>query len=130
MASHFEDDEHTRFIQAGDLPVLSNAAFMLHTSGMVNAYRDGHPGFISDDYLEAITAETSATALELTVAGLWERVDDGYVVHDDEAVKFINEMHLRNAAREDACLEAGGHFPNDENPPYCSRCFVATDEQS
>jgi hypothetical protein len=31
------------------------------------------PGFVSDDYLTAIAAETTITALELQAAGMWER---------------------------------------------------------
>ena len=43
----------------------------------------GRPGYISDDYLNAISVETSITALELTLCGLWAREDNGYRVSED-----------------------------------------------
>jgi hypothetical protein len=44
----------------------------------------GKPGFVSDDYLNSISAETTLTAIELVGAGLWERSTDGYLITDPE----------------------------------------------
>ncbi len=41
MTRGVDDEDHTRFLQVGEGPVLSVAAFELHTAGMVKAY----PGF-------------------------------------------------------------------------------------
>ena len=65
-------DDHTAFIQFEGMPVLSQAAIQLHTAGIVNSIQDGQPGFVSDDYLNAIAAETTTTVLELEAAGMWE----------------------------------------------------------
>jgi len=54
-------DDHTTFIQFEGMPALSRAAVQLHTFGIVNSIQDGRPGFVSDDYLNAIAAETTTT---------------------------------------------------------------------
>lgn len=63
MSRDFEDDDHTTFFAVkrddGDDAVLSGAAYELHTFGMMNSIKDGHPGFVSDEYLNAISAETN-----------------------------------------------------------------------
>ncbi len=74
--------------------MLSRAAFQLHSFSIVESVNDGHAGFVSDDYLSAISAETDLTATELCLAGLWERVDGGYTIHDD-----MVEMAVRITAR-------------------------------
>jgi hypothetical protein len=79
-----EDQDHNYFISmdgtddsAGEEVVVSRAVFMLHDHGIVNSVQDGTPGFVSDDYLKAISAETTITAAELCAAGLRRRVDGG-----------------------------------------------------
>lgn len=92
MTRDAEDEDHTRFVRFEGLrapdrdedAVLSLAAFQLHGFGMMNSIKDGHPGFVSDDYLNAISAESSITATELCTAGLWVRVTDGYEILGDE----------------------------------------------
>jgi hypothetical protein len=67
MGRDAEDSDHAAFIRFEGLrapgrdedAVLSRAAFQMHGFGMLNSIRDGHPGFVSDDYLNAIAAETS-----------------------------------------------------------------------
>lgn len=96
MGRSFEDEDHTSFLHLeGQDVVISRAALQLHAAGVVDAHREGHPGFVSDNYLGAIEAETTATALELCAVGLWERVEGGYLVHDDEAVRVVEETNRR-----------------------------------
>jgi hypothetical protein len=131
-----EDDDHTTFFRLGgseddderddDAPVVSRAAFQLHGFAMVNSVRDGVPGFVSDDYLNAISAETSVTATELCMAGLWERNDErgGYVIHDpmvDEVVHFNQKMDDDKAF----CEATGGHQTSEEfGPTICAKCHA------
>ena len=73
-------DDHTSFIQFEGMPVLSRAALQLHAAGIASSVEDGQPGFVSDDCLNAMAAETTTTALELEAARMWERRDGGYLV--------------------------------------------------
>jgi hypothetical protein len=124
-----EDDDHTtflRFEQEGgasdeDL-ILSRAAFTLHTAGIVNSVRDGHPGFVSDDYLNAITAETSVTAAELCTAGLWKRADGGYEVVDPEMLDMAIKADKEVTKITEDCAGKGGHFADPETPGWCREC--------
>src|SRR5216683_1041974 len=87
------DEDETTFIDFEGLGVLSRAAFEMHSFGILNSVRDGSPGFVSDEYLNAISAETTTTTLELEAAGLWERRDGGYFVVADDMLR----MHLSRA---------------------------------
>jgi hypothetical protein len=66
------------------LGVLSRNALQLHLHGILNSVSDGHPGFVSDDYLNAIGAETTLPAAELEASGIWERRPGGYFVVVDD----------------------------------------------
>jgi hypothetical protein len=108
MSRRADDEEHSTFIRLeglldgqGDEPVVSMAALQLHAAGIVNSARDGHPGFVSDDYLSAIAAETSITATELCTAGMWRRVEGGYEVLDREAVDLVVRQNQRRAEPND-----------------------------
>jgi hypothetical protein len=92
------DDDHTTFIQFEGMPVLSRAAVQLHTFGIVNSIQDGRPGFVSDDYLNAIAAETTTTVLELEAAGMWERRDGGYLVVADEMLKIAIDFNEKRVS--------------------------------
>lgn len=94
MSGDDDDTDPARFVQMGHLPPLSREAFQLHSFGALSAYKDGYPSFVSDEYLNAVAAETTSTAAELCVNGLWERVDGGYRIHDDEMLAMIGESHL------------------------------------
>jgi hypothetical protein len=122
-----DDEYETTFIRmhghgadGQDDPVLSRAAFMLHGFAVTNSVTDGDPGFVSDDYLNAISAETSIVAAELCTAGVWERVEGGYKVLDREMLIMALDAHDQDLA--DGCAAMGGHILYAEHPGYCDNC--------
>ncbi|WP_437773471.1 hypothetical protein [Arthrobacter sp. KNU40] len=136
MASDFEDDDHTQFFRLEgtgsedkDDHVLSRAAFQLHSFGMINSVRDGNPGFISDDYLNAIAAETTLTAADLVGAGLWKRSSDGYLVTDPQMLEMVLDASERN--KDDFQYEPDGcpgHVRGPNSGTRCRRCGIELDE--
>jgi hypothetical protein len=98
-----EDVSTEGFVRAGRPagPIVSRAALKLHTYAVLVSIEVGRPGYISDDYLSAISVETSVTALELTLAGLWERVQDGYSVRSDETLRVAHEVQRQLIALEE-----------------------------
>lgn len=134
MSREAEDADHTSFIRLegtrgadGEEAVVSRAAFQLHSAGIVNSVKDGHPGFVSDDYLNAISAETTITAAELCAAGMWERVEGGYEVQERDAVEMVVDQFRRQAEAREHCQATGGHEPDDEYPDYCRKCNAPID---
>lgn len=118
-------DEGT-FLDLEGLGILSRAAFMLHTAAIVNSFEDGHPGFVSDDYLNAIRAETTIAAAELEASGIWERRPGGYFIVADDMVRMLvnhNEEMDRLAAE---CEAAGAHTPSEKSGDWvvCTHCGV------
>ena len=107
--------------------MLSRAAFQMHGFGMLNSIRDGHPGFVSDDYLNTISAETSITAAELCTAGLWVRVDDGYEILDTEMIEMSLNANIRTRRYEQCEGPLGGHKANPENASLCGHCSCRMD---
>lgn len=103
------DDDDTTFIQFEGMPALSRTAFQLHSFAVINSISDGHPGFVSDDYLNAISAETTTAVLELEAAGMWERRDGGYFIVDDEMVKMAINYHEESDRLEAECAQRGAH---------------------
>ena len=106
-------DDHTTFIQFEGMPALSRAAVQMHTFGIVNSIQDGQPGFVSDDYLNAIAAETTTTVLELEAAGMWERRDGGYLIVADEMLKVAIDFNEKTDRLEAECARRGEHLPSD-----------------
>jgi hypothetical protein len=131
-----EDPAHTTFVRlcrsrvdaTVDELVLSRAAMHLHTFGVLSSIEAGNPGFVSDRYLNAIAAETSITALELCMVGVWERVPCGYRVSDADTLAVANQIHgqLHNLAAR--CLGIGGHVTDERQPEVCARCGSALDD--
>lgn len=121
-------EDHTSFIEFEGMPVLSRAAIQLHVAGIVNSIEDGQPGFVSDDYLNAIAAETTTTALELEAAGMWERRDGGYLIVADEMVKVAIDFNERTDRQEAECARRGEHLPADDGDGsgwvVCSHCGI------
>ena len=66
---------------------LSDKSFRLHVAAMCYAGRNLTDGFVSDRALKvcgvvANTGRPRVHAGELVAAGLWDRVDGGWVIHD------------------------------------------------
>jgi hypothetical protein len=101
---------------------LSVAAYRLHVYATVIADTDGTPGFVSDDYLAAVTVEAQATTAELVAVGLWERRSGGYAVLDAKTVEFAG-VATRWADRvEEVCLNGLGHTEDPWAPGRCALC--------
>ena len=66
--------------------VLSFAAWDLQHHATAHSAVYGHPGFVPDQYLAERGSETTITAAELCAADMWERVEGGYRVLDQDAV--------------------------------------------
>lgn len=92
------------FVRAAgpDGPVVTRAALKLHTYAILVSIEVGHPGFISDEYLGAIQVETSVTALELTLSGLWRRTKGGYRVSERETLRVAGEVHRQLLALDES----------------------------
>jgi hypothetical protein len=131
MSRDPEDDDHTRFLRMGgtrnaegEEAVVSVAAFQLHGFGIINSVQDGHLGFVSDEYLNSVSAETTITAAELCAAGMWVRADGGYKVLDPEMVEHVTRFQRKTDQDAEFCQASGGHEPSDENPDLCRKCMA------
>jgi hypothetical protein len=130
-----EDPAHTTFVRlcrpgdgaSTDELVVSRAAMHLHTFGVLSSIEAGNPGFVSDQYLNAINTETSITALELCLVGLWDRVPCGYQVSDTDTMSVAMKIHgqLHDLAAQ--CERAGGHLCDPQQPELCARCGSGLD---
>ncbi len=122
------NEDETTFIDFEGLGVLSRAAFELHSFGILNSVRDGSPGFVSDEYLNVISAETTTTTLELEAAGLWERRDGGYfVVAADMLHMLINHNEEQDRLTRE-CQDRSSHVETGERRESgwitCDHCGV------
>jgi hypothetical protein len=122
-------DDHTTFIQFEGTPLLSRAAVQLHAAGIATSIEDGQPGFVCDDYLNAIAAETTTTVLELEAAGMWERRDGGYLIGADEMAKMAIDFHERTDRQEAECARRGEHLPSGDGREsggwvICGHCGI------
>ena len=108
--------------------MLSRAAMHLHTFGVLSSIEAGNPGFVSDRYLNAINTETSITALELCLAGLWDRVPCGYRVSDSDTMSVATQIHgqLHDLAAQ--CRAAGGHLCDPQHPNCARGAGVSLDD--
>ena len=64
---------------------VSLAALRLHSQGLLASVELGRAGHVPDSYLNALSAgqvdeDTTVTVLELSMAGVWRRVEDGYQI--------------------------------------------------
>jgi hypothetical protein len=101
---------------------VSLAAYRLHVYATVAAETDGHPGFVSDGYLDAVAVNASIAAAELVRVGLWAREPAGYRVLDAQTVEFAGAA-TRWADRVEAhCINGLGHVEDPGNPGHCEAC--------
>jgi len=121
-------DDHTTFIKAEGMPTLSRAAFQMHTFGGINSIQDGRPGFVSDEYLNAIAAETTTTVLELEATGMWERGEGGYLIVADDMLKIAIDFNEKTDRLEAECAQRGAHLPSDGDDGsgwvICGHCTI------
>ena len=110
------------------LGVMSRNALNLLLHGTLNSVAEGTPGFVSDDYLNAIAAETTITAAELEAAGLWERRQGGYFILADDMLKMVLDRNEETERAEGECAQRGGHItPDDADDTgwvLCSHCSI------
>jgi hypothetical protein len=122
-------DDDDRYIQAGDGPALSMPAFQLHTFALIDSVQRGAPGFVSDDYLNSISAETTVSAIELETSGLWARRDGGYFINDPETINTVLSFNEKQDAGAAECLARGYHLPHPEKDgswEICATCHAPT----
>jgi hypothetical protein len=114
----------------GGAPVVSREAFLLHSYGVLNSIKLGSPGFVPDEYLESIAAETTTTAAELCTVGLWERADGGYLVLDREMLMMALDADDHFASLAAECEAAGSHVPVErpDGRISCERCLMPVDD--
>ena len=78
----------------------------LHAFAGLSSITEGQPGFISDDYLIAKSAQAKTAVTELEIAGVWRRRPDGYVVVGDDMIKTTINFSERLEAE---CARRGRH---------------------
>lgn len=129
-ARNADSAEHTTFVRlrrsrsdaTSEELVLSRAAMHLHTFGVLSSIEAGHPGFVSDLYLNGISVETSITALELCLTGLWERTACGYRVSDADTLSVAEQIHGHLHDLAGRCQRNGGHIVDPQRPHVCAKC--------
>lgn len=107
--------------------VVSRVALRLHVYAILASIEAGRPGLITDEYLNAVTVETSVAALELCTAGLWTRTEHGYRVLESETDRVATEVHRQLEDLSQLCRMTGGHVPDDEHAGLCRKCAVRLD---
>ena len=107
--------------------LVSRTSLRLHVYAVLASIEGGHAGFVTDGYLDAVTADTSVDALELCTAGLWTRVEGGYRVLDSEVMRMASEVHRQLEELSAQCRASGGHVPDPAHPGLCRKCAVRLD---
>jgi hypothetical protein len=124
---HARDAAYPVFVRFGGSDgstLVSRSALRLHVYAVLASLEAGHAGFVADDYLDAVTAETSVDAVELCTAGLWTREADGYRVVDGEVMRMAREVHRQLEELSARCRASGGHEPDPSHPGACRKCGV------
>lgn len=79
---------------------ITREALRLHVLAVAHSVHTVHPQFIADIALARIVPDATEAAVELWLAGLWERIDGGYAVLDPEFVEHMARRasghHLRS----------------------------------
>lgn len=123
-----DNADATSFIEFEGMPLLSRAALMLHGFASVASLADGRPGFVSDDYLNAISAQTTTAAVELETSGMWERRDGGYFIVADQIVKIAIDANEHSDRLRGECAARGAHRTSSEDGGsgwvICGHCSI------
>jgi hypothetical protein len=127
MGDHAADGGDTEFFtlkgpDGEPGPVITRAAFDLHRYSITTSVVDDRPGFVSDDYLDTVIAGTTTAAAELCLVGLWERVEHGYRIIDQDIVDIASLVRSQVASSAAWCDRQGGHTPH-EDAGMCAVCF-------
>jgi len=105
--------------------LLRRAAVDLHVFAGLGTIAEGHPGFVSDDYLTARPAEVQTAVAELELAGVWRRRPGGYIVVDDEMIKtainFSEQLEAECAKLGRHRLYRQGRRSGSETCPHCGQ---------
>ncbi|MDR2988269.1 MAG: hypothetical protein LBV34_25875 [Nocardiopsaceae bacterium] len=130
MSRDAEDDDHATFLRRGlpngegDEPALSQAAYHIYCSAILGSVGDGSPGFVSDELLNSIQAETTITAAELSASKMWRRVDGGYQVLNHMTVNALEKLARLMDNDRAFCEATGGHEWLDDEPDVCGKCLA------
>jgi hypothetical protein len=94
---------------------VSPAALELHVRAVSRAVHTDCPVFVSDVMLDEIAPAhvTTMAALELSLAGLWDRARDGYVISDLELIDRLSTSAVRRTVA--ATLHRWWHAINRDN---------------
>jgi hypothetical protein len=80
---------------------VTRAALRLHVLAVAHSVHTGHPEFLADIALERIMPDATQAAIELWLAGLWERIDGGYALLDAEFIDHMSHQaaghHIKSA---------------------------------
>lgn len=80
---------------------LSASALEIHVRAAVDSSGTTFPAFVADMRLNAIApgSVTTMAALELCLAGLWYRANDGYIIADPDLVERLAQPASRRWLR-------------------------------
>ena len=80
---------------------VSATAIELHVRAVSRSVRTRRPAFVADAALDLIApgSVTSVAALELWMAGLWQRVPGGYLIDDRELIAHLSAGRVRRWIR-------------------------------
>jgi hypothetical protein len=78
----FDPTRHPSYVMPRSISI---AALRVHSLGLLASVELGQAGHVPDSYLAALAAEqaygdTTVAVLELSMAGVWRRVDGGYQI--------------------------------------------------
>lgn len=81
---------------------ISAPALEIHVRAVDQSVRTSCPAFVSDELLDEVASGsvTTIAALELCLAGLWLRVNGGYVVDDADLIAHLSVGPIRRWARK------------------------------
>ena len=100
---------------------LSAEAYRLHLYALSDSVVDGHPGRVTDEYLQARSVDDRCVR-ELCAVASWEAVEGGYRILDEEALAAIVATFEEAGRVAQDCLTGTGHFEDPSNPGFCAVC--------